>query len=83
MRQTIFFPFYHIYSDLVRTALGLKDSRSVERFFKEAGIKIYEIGNRKCVVCEDLLSVTKPKPVIFRYEGKSEISRKLDEMFPD
>lgn len=78
MKHPIFFPFYSITSDLVKTAIGLKDNRSVEQFFNEAGIKLHDIGKKKCILCEDLLSVTKPKPAIFTY--KSKISRKIDDL---
>ena len=70
MKQPIFFPFYSIHSDIVRVSLGLKDVRSVEKFFKEAGITVHDIGGKKCVMCEDLLAVTKPKPQVFQYKGK-------------
>lgn len=43
----IFIPFYNIHSDLVKTALGMKDTRSIERFFRRAEIKIHEIGGKK------------------------------------
>lgn len=81
MKQPIFFPFYSIYSDIVKTSLGLKDNRSIEKFFKEAGIKVYDIGEKKCVLCEDLLAVTKPKPVIFRYTPQSELERQIYKKF--
>lgn len=80
MKHVIFFPFYNIYSDLVRTAIGLKDSRSVEQFFREAGIKIYEIGKKKCVTCEDLLNVASNKQVFMNYEAKSELSKQIDNL---
>jgi hypothetical protein len=80
MKHAIFFPLYYIHSDLVKTAIGLKDSRSVEQFFHEAGIKIHEVGKKKCVTCEDLLSVTKAKQVIFRYEAKSALSKQFDQL---
>jgi hypothetical protein len=83
MKQLIFFPFYHIYSDIVKTALGLKDTRSIERFFKGSGIKVHDIGGKKCVTCEDLFYVTKPKTQIFRYKAQGKNAKKIDAMFPD
>jgi hypothetical protein len=80
MKHAIFFPLYNIHSVLVKTALGLKDSRSVEQFFRAAGIKIREVGKKKCVTCEDLLSVTKDKQVIFKYEAKSALSKQIDQL---
>lgn len=80
MKHAIFFPLYNIYSDLVKTAIGLKDSRSVEQFFQEAGIKVHEIGKKKCVTCEDLLNVLKGKAIVMRYEAKSDLSRTLDDL---
>jgi hypothetical protein len=78
MKHAIFFPLYYIFSDLVKTAIGVRDSRSVEQFFHDAGIKIHEIGKKKCVTCEDLLNAIKNKQVIMRYEAKSELSKKID-----
>ncbi len=80
MKSVIFFPFYNIHSDLVKTAIGLKDSRSVEQFFREAGIKVREIGKKKCVTCEDLLNVSKNKPVFMEYEARSELSKQIDKL---
>lgn len=80
MKHAVFFPLYNIYSDLVKTAIGLKDSRSVDQFFHDAGIKIHEVGKKKCVTCEDLLSVVTKKQVIMRYEAKSELSKKIDDL---
>lgn len=80
MKHTIFFPWYNIYSDLVKTAIGLKDNRSVEQFFREAGIKIRDIGKKKCVTCEDLLNVAKNKQVIMKYDAQSDLSKKIDDL---
>jgi hypothetical protein len=80
MKHAIFFPLYNIFSDLVKTAIGLKDNRSVEQFFREAGIKVHELGKKKCVTCEDLFSVTKDKQVIFKYEAKSALSKQVDQL---
>lgn len=80
-RTVTFFPLYSIYSDLVRVALGLSDTRSIMRFFREAGIKVHVIGKRKCVTCEDLLNVVKNnKPVAFRYEARSDLSKQIDDL---
>lgn len=81
MNHIILFPFYNIHSDLVKTALGMKDTRSIERFFRRAEIKIHEIGGKRCVLCEDLLAVTKPKPQVFQYEPQSNFSREIDDLF--
>lgn len=80
MKHAIFFPLYNIFSDLVKTAIGLKDSRAVEQFFRDAGVKIHDVGKKKCVTCEDLLNVVKNKQVIIRYEAKSELSKKIDDL---
>jgi hypothetical protein len=80
MKHAIFFPLYNIHSDLVKAAIGLKDNRSVEQFFLEAGIKIREIGRKKCVTCEDLLNIVKNKQVIIRYEGQSNLSKQIDKL---
>lgn len=80
MKTFIFFPFYNIHADLVKAALGLNDNRSIENFFQKAGVPILMIGNKKCVSCEDLMSVFKKKPVIMRYEAQSELSRLIDEI---
>lgn len=81
MKTAVFFPLYNIHSELVKTALGLKDNRSIEQFFLEAGIKIREIGKKKCVTCEDLLNVVKiNKQVVMRYEAKSDLSRQLNDL---
>lgn len=80
MKHAVFFPLYNIYSDLVKTAIGLKDNRSVEQFFREAGIKVHEVGKKKCVTCEDLLSVAKNKQVFIKYEAKSELSKQIDDL---
>lgn len=80
MKNVVFFPFYSIHSDLVKTAIGLKDNRSIEQFFCDAGIKVYEVGKKKCVTCEDLLKVVKDKQAIMRYEAKSELSKKIDDI---
>lgn len=81
MKSAIFFPFYNIYSDLVKIAIGLKDNRSIEQFFQEAGIKIMDVGKKKCVTCEDLLNVVKNnKPVVMRYEPQSDISKQISEL---
>lgn len=82
-KHAIYFPLYHIYSPLIKASLGMKDTRSIDSFFRKADIKVYDIGGKKCVTCEDLLNVTKPKPAIFRYKTKSGIDKELDEMFPD
>lgn len=80
MKHPIFFPLYNIHSDLVKTAIGLTDNRSVEQFFREAGIRVREIGKKKCVTCEDLLKVTKGKQAIMRYEAQSELSKQIDDL---
>ena len=80
MKQTTFFPIYSIHSDLVKSALGLKDSRSIEKFFNEARIKVHDIGGKKCVMCEDLLTITKPNPQVFRYEAQSDFSKEIDDL---
>jgi hypothetical protein len=80
MKNAIFFPFYNIHSDLVKAAIGLKDSRSIEQFFREAGITVREIGKKKCVTCEDLLNVSKNKPVLMKYEAQSAISKQINNL---
>jgi hypothetical protein len=80
MKHAIFFPLYNIYSDLVKTAIGLKDNRSVEQFFKDAGIKVHEIGNKKCVACEDLLNLGNAKQVFESYQARSELSKRIDNL---
>lgn len=82
MKSAVFFPWYNIYSDLVKSAIGLKDNRSIEQFFNEAGIKIRDIGKKKCVTCEDLLNVVsvKNKQVFMNYEARSELSKQIDEL---
>lgn len=80
MKHAIFFPLYNIYSDLVKTAIGLKDCRSVEQFFRNAGIKVHEVGKKKFVTCEDLLRVTTNRQVVMRYEAQSELSKKIDDL---
>lgn len=82
MKHPTFFPIYSIHSDLVKTALGLKDNRSVEQFFKVAGIKIHQLGNKKVITCEDLLNVTtKVNAAASTYEPRSDMARGLDDMF--
>jgi hypothetical protein len=76
----MFFPLYNIYSDLVKVALGLTDNRSVERFFRDAGVRIQRIGKKKCVACEDILNAMKAKKSVLRYEARSALSRKIDEL---
>lgn len=83
MEHPLYFPFYCIYSDIVKSALGLKDSRSIEGFFVRAGVTVHIIGGKKCVMCDDLLNLTKPQPVIMRYEAQSDLSREIDRLFPD
>lgn len=80
MKQAVYFPLYNIYSDLVKTAIGLKDNRSVEQFFEDVGVKVHEFGKRKCVKCDDLLGVTMNKPVFMTYEAQSDLSRKIDDL---
>jgi hypothetical protein len=81
MKHAIFFPLYNIHSDLVKTAIGLKDNRAVEQFFREAGVVVRNIGKKRCVTCEDLLSITtKKQVVIMRYEAQSELSKQIDEL---
>jgi hypothetical protein len=81
MKNAIFFPFYSIHSNLVKAAIGLKDSRSVEQFFREAGIAVRDIGKKKCVSCEDLLNAMKNnKQTIMRYEAKSDFSKQLNDL---
>lgn len=80
MKNAIFFPFYNIHSDLVKTAIGLKDNRSVELFFRDAGIIIREVGKKKCVTCEDLLNVLKKKQVYMKYEAQSDLSKQIDNL---
>lgn len=75
MKHPVFFPVYNIYSDLVRTAIGLKDTRSIEKFFEEAGIKVHDIGGKKCILCEDLLNITKPKPQVYERKLRKELSQ--------
>lgn len=80
MKTPIFFPFYNIHSDLVKTAIGLKDTRSIEQFFINANIKITLIGKKKCVTYDDLMNAVKPTPVVLRYEPKSTLSKRIDEI---
>ena len=80
MKNAIFFPFYNIHSDLVKTAIGLKDNRSVEQFFREAGITVREVGKKKCVTCEDLLNVSKNKQIFMKYEAQSDLSKQIDNL---
>ena len=80
MKEPIFFPFYNIHSDLVKTAIGLTDNRSVELFFINAKIRITPIGKKKCVTYDDLMNATKPSPVVLRYEPKSQLSKRIDEI---
>lgn len=81
-QQVIYFPIYHIFSDLVKTAIGVNSSRSIERFFRDAGIKVHDISGKKCVTCEDLLALGKDnKQRIMEYEPQSDLSRELFEMF--
>jgi hypothetical protein len=81
MKNAIFFPFYNIHSNLVKTAIGLMDNRSVEQFFREAGIKVHDVGKKKCVTCEDLLNLVKiNKLVVMRYEPQSELSKQINEL---
>jgi hypothetical protein len=81
MKHPVFFPFYNIYSELVKTAIGLKDTRSIDQFFKDAGVEIRLIGKKKCVTCEDLLNVlTKTQVVVMEYVARTPLSRKIEEM---
>ena len=80
MKQTVYFPVYNIYSDLVKTAIGLKDSRSIEKFFIEAGVKIHDIGGKRVVMCQDLLGLTSNTKVFLNYEAKSSFSREIDDL---
>jgi hypothetical protein len=80
MKHAIFFPLYNIYSDLVKTAMGLKDNRSVEQFFKEAGIQIHEIGKKKCIRCEDLLNIVKNGMTIIEYKAQSKLSKRIENL---
>ncbi len=61
MSKVVYFPIYNIHSPLVKAALGMKDPRSVERWMREAGITIKEIGGKKMISCEDLIEATKKK----------------------
>lgn len=70
----------YIYSDLVKTAIGLKDIRSIEQFFRDAGVKIHEIGKKKCVTCEDLLNVVKNLRAVMKYVGKTNISKQIEDL---
>lgn len=80
MKHPIFFPFYNIYSDIVKTSLGLKSNRTIESFFKEAGIPVVIIGTKKCVTCEELLNAAKDKKVFATYVAQSARSKMLDEL---
>ena len=80
MKHTIYFPLYNIHSDLVKTAIGLKDNRSVEQFFKEAGIEILDIGKKRCVKCEDILNVARGRISYMKYEAQSELSKQIDNL---
>jgi hypothetical protein len=75
-----FFPLYNIYSDLVKVALGLTDNRSVERFFRDAGIRVQRIGKKKCVACEDLLNIMKGKKKVLRYKAPIIVSKEVDDL---
>lgn len=75
-----FFPLYNIYSDLVKVALGLTDNRSIERFFRDAGVRIQRIGKKKCVACEDLLNVLKGKKRVARYQAPTIVSKEIDDL---
>ena len=77
MKQPVFFPLYNIHSDLVKSAIGLKDNRSVEQFFREAGVEVRDVGGKRMVTCEDLVNISKPQPVFVTYKGKS---RKFDDL---
>ena len=81
MKSEVFFPIYSIHSDLVKTSLGLTDNRSIEKFFREAGIKVHEIGKKKCVMCQDLLNLITEKPVIMSYKPQSNHSQEIFDMF--
>lgn len=81
MKHAIFFPLYNIHSDLVKAAIGVKDNRSVEHFFLNAGVKIRMIGKKKCVTYDDIVSVVSmKKPPVLRYDAQSELSRMIDEL---
>lgn len=80
MKHAIFFPLYNIYSDLVKTAIGLKDTRSIEQFFRDAGVRIHEIGKKKCVTCEDLLNIIKTPQSVMTYAAKTEISKQIEDL---
>lgn len=82
MNNIVFFPLYNIFSDLVKAALGLKDTRSIEQFFRAAGVKIHLLGTKKCVACEDLLNVVSGghQKQATPYEAKSKFSKRIDEL---
>ena len=76
-----YFPIYDIRSDLVKSALGLKDNRSVEKWLNAAGITIHNIGTRRVVKCEDLFNVsTNESKGFVPYESKGKYSKQLDEL---
>lgn len=81
MKQPVYFPLYSIHSDLVKTALGMKDVRSVEKWLEEAGVPVVQIGNKKMVTCEDLLNA-KPDStqVLAYYRSKSDFSKQIDDL---
>ena len=55
MKHPVYFPLYNIQSDLVKTALGLKDNRSIEKWLQQVGINIQEVAGKKLISCEDLM----------------------------
>lgn len=80
MKLPTFFPFYNIYSDLVKTALGLKSNQSIDQFFSDAGLKVVQIANKKCVTCEDIMTLLRPEIMNLkgglRYEAKTDFGKK-------
>lgn len=80
MKTPVYFPIYNIHSDLVKTALGLRDNRSIEKFMETAGVPIKLIGNKQCVFCEDLFNVidSKSRSRLGAYDESDDYHKSLE-----
>lgn len=77
----IYFPFYHIYSPLVKSAIGRKDPRAIKLWFEKAGIPIHKRAGIEIVMCEDLINADLlNQEGLLNYEAKGSSAKALEEL---
>ena len=84
MEKTTYFPFYYIYSDIVKVALGVKDNRAVVSKLRTAKIKIRVRGRLKFIKTEDILSMIEEceeeDSMFPTYRGKGNGAKLIDDL---